>query len=323
MSLTKKVPFVYSNLATSLDGKIAPSNRSPLGSAMDRKYMCALRLDADAIICGARTIRSCPRPMLAEPMRASEEFRVLFSKSNERKNCSGSRKILKTFALRNRVRQQPTNVVVGRSFKGLRLSSPFFQKKNLRRVFFCVAENSNMVAKSDTMKIPQESVLDKQRREVAKFLKKCDVFLIVPSENKRRVSTRYHIVDVRRALNCHYVIDSVLSGVPFPELLSPWARRSSAGYRSVAHSVLATLGGPAYNARRVLIEGGGEVMWLFVKHNLIQRYHLTLCPTLVGGRDAPTLCDGVGFAAPRKFPRCKLMHMWKNGSELFLTYDRR
>ena len=51
-------PFVFLNVATSADGKIAPTSRrySPFGSEQDEAMLFTLRARADAIICGARTI---------------------------------------------------------------------------------------------------------------------------------------------------------------------------------------------------------------------------------------------------------------------------
>ena len=45
--------------------------------------------------------------------------------------------------------------------------------------------------------------------------------------------------------------------------------------------------------KRLLIEGGGGVMWEFVRQNLIDEFHVTLTPKIVGGSTAPTLVDGL------------------------------
>lgn len=59
--------FIFSNLATTLDGKIAPQNRAlfPLGTPADRKHMLVLRKRADAVFVGASTLRSHPLAMLS------------------------------------------------------------------------------------------------------------------------------------------------------------------------------------------------------------------------------------------------------------------
>lgn len=67
------------------------------------------------------------------------------------------------------------------------------------------------------------------------------------------------------------------------------------------------------------VEGGGAVMWEFVALNAIDRYYLTLTPRILGGKLAPTLVDGPGFA-PDEVLNVRLETVKKRGSELFLTY---
>lgn len=71
--------------------------------------------------------------------------------------------------------------------------------------------------------------------------------------------------------------------------------------------------------KRLLLEGGGEIIWEFSKQCLIDEYHVTLTPWVLGGKTAPTLVDGVGFskedALHLKLKKCRRV---KN--ELFLTY---
>ena len=52
----------------------------------------------------------------------------------------------------------------------------------------------------------------------------------------------------------------------------------------------------ARGMKRVLVEGGGELNWGFVRDNLFDELYVTIVPALLGGRDAPTLCEGEGFA---------------------------
>ncbi len=63
ISRTKKfLPFVYVNVATTADGKIAPANRhfEPFSSKCDRQLLLLLRSQADAVMSGARTVDSVP-----------------------------------------------------------------------------------------------------------------------------------------------------------------------------------------------------------------------------------------------------------------------
>jgi riboflavin-specific deaminase-like protein len=53
-----ELPFVFVNMATTADGKIATANRAvhSFGSARDLAQLYELRATADAILCGARTV---------------------------------------------------------------------------------------------------------------------------------------------------------------------------------------------------------------------------------------------------------------------------
>lgn len=73
--------------------------------------------------------------------------------------------------------------------------------------------------------------------------------------------------------------------------------------------------------KRLLIEGGGELMWEFVRLNLINEFHVTLTPRILGGRLAPTLVEGVGFE-PYQSLKLKLLLVKRVGNELYLTYKR-
>jgi 2,5-diamino-6-(ribosylamino)-4(3H)-pyrimidinone 5'-phosphate reductase len=51
----------------------------------------------------------------------------------------------------------------------------------------------------------------------------------------------------------------------------------------------------ARGIERVLVEGGGELNWGFVRDDLFDELYVTIVPALLGGRDAPTLCEGEGL----------------------------
>ncbi|MBI2711674.1 MAG: dihydrofolate reductase family protein [Bdellovibrio sp.] len=72
---------------------------------------------------------------------------------------------------------------------------------------------------------------------------------------------------------------------------------------------------------RLLVEGGGGLMWEFVRGNWLDEIHLTLTPRIVGGSKAPTLVDGVGFR-PSDVLGLQLKKVKRLGNELFLIYQR-
>jgi len=59
--------------------------------------------------------------------------------------------------------------------------------------------------------------------------------------------------------------------------------------------------------KRLLVEGGGTVIWNFLKHRLVDELSIYIGPCIIGGKNTPTMADGAGI---------------KNESELIpLTFD--
>ncbi len=73
--------------------------------------------------------------------------------------------------------------------------------------------------------------------------------------------------------------------------------------------------------KRLLVEGGGAVMWDFVAAGLLDELHVTLTPWILGGTEAPTLVDGKGFPAG-KGQKLRLTKLKRLRNELYLTYRR-
>jgi 5-amino-6-(5-phosphoribosylamino)uracil reductase len=89
--------------------------------------------------------------------------------------------------------------------------------------------------------------------------------------------------------------------------------------RSCARQAIQILS--AIGVQRLLVEGGGNIMADFVADDLIDEYHLTLVPKLIGGTEAPTLVDGPGFK-PKDVLNLKLVQSRTLGDELFLIYRK-
>jgi riboflavin-specific deaminase-like protein len=208
---------ISSNLAISLDGKIASrGDPTPLGTPYDRKQMRKIRKGKDAILIGATTLRTHPRPNLIEGAKS----------------------------------EPPANLILGRSLRGLDPGQPFFKKRGLKRVFFLA-------------QAPSEE-------DSARFGDLCE----------------YRVLDAR----------------PIAVQIVDYCRKQ--GWKEL------------------LVEGGGNVIWEFARHNLIDRYHVTLTPKIVGGSQAPSLVEGEGLS-PKDWLKLKLSQSRRVGDELYLTYERR
>jgi 2,5-diamino-6-(ribosylamino)-4(3H)-pyrimidinone 5'-phosphate reductase len=74
------------------------------------------------------------------------------------------------------------------------------------------------------------------------------------------------------------------------------------------------------NIKTILAEGGGTLNWEFVRQGLVDELMVTITPHLVGGRDAVTLVEGVGFAKIADSLKLNLRKITKQGDEVVLHY---
>ena len=78
-----------------------------------------------------------------------------------------------------------------------------------------------------------------------------------------------------------------------------------------------------WNVKRLLCEGGGELNDALFRVGLVDELHLTLCPRIIGGRNAPTIADGLGFQKLAHAAQLELKSSKRIGDELFLIYTTR
>jgi 2,5-diamino-6-(ribosylamino)-4(3H)-pyrimidinone 5'-phosphate reductase len=73
------------------------------------------------------------------------------------------------------------------------------------------------------------------------------------------------------------------------------------------------------NVRRLMVEGGGTTIFEFLKEKLVDELYVAVGPRIFGGRDAPTLAEGVGFSAEDAV-KLTLLSVEKVGEAVVLRY---
>jgi riboflavin biosynthesis pyrimidine reductase len=73
------------------------------------------------------------------------------------------------------------------------------------------------------------------------------------------------------------------------------------------------------NVKNILLEGGGEIHFAFIKEDVVDEIYITLTPKLLGGVAAPSILDGRGFIAA-EHRALRLVSSRRVGHELFLRY---
>jgi 2,5-diamino-6-(ribosylamino)-4(3H)-pyrimidinone 5'-phosphate reductase len=76
-----------------------------------------------------------------------------------------------------------------------------------------------------------------------------------------------------------------------------------------------------WHVRRLLCEGGGELSGALFAASVVAELHLTICPKVIGGRNAPTIADGSVRPALSSASQMQLKDKRLIGSECFLTFS--
>lgn len=78
-----------------------------------------------------------------------------------------------------------------------------------------------------------------------------------------------------------------------------------------------------FGINSILLEGGGTLNWSFVEKNLIDEIRLTIAPWIVGGKEATSLVDGIGFEKISNSPRFDLFDVKIRTYYVTLSYKRK
>ena len=72
--------------------------------------------------------------------------------------------------------------------------------------------------------------------------------------------------------------------------------------------------------KTILVEGGGNVNWTFIKEGLVDEIIVTVSPYLLGGINAISLVEGEGFSKIQQSSKLKLKKINRSGNEVVLHY---
>ena len=75
-----------------------------------------------------------------------------------------------------------------------------------------------------------------------------------------------------------------------------------------------------WRVKRLLCEGGGELNAALLRAGLVNELHLTVCPKIFGGRNAPTIADGLGVSRLAHATALELISAGRAEDEMFLVY---
>lgn len=77
-----------------------------------------------------------------------------------------------------------------------------------------------------------------------------------------------------------------------------------------------------WGVRRLLCEGGGELNDALFRAGLVDELHLTVCPFIFGGRNAPTIAEGIGAGSLARASALELVSTKRVGDELYVVFKR-
>ena len=78
-----------------------------------------------------------------------------------------------------------------------------------------------------------------------------------------------------------------------------------------------------WGVKRLLCEGGGELNDALFRAGLVNELHLTISSKIIGGRNSPTIADGVGFRRLANALPLQIKSFKPIGSEVFAVFQRK
>jgi len=72
--------------------------------------------------------------------------------------------------------------------------------------------------------------------------------------------------------------------------------------------------------KKLMVEGGGTVIWNFLKQGLVDDFYVYIGPLIIGGEGTPTLADGKGIKNEEDKIQLELVNMSRLGSGILIHY---
>lgn len=72
--------------------------------------------------------------------------------------------------------------------------------------------------------------------------------------------------------------------------------------------------------KTLMVEGGGTVIWSFIKEKLVDDLFIYVGSMIIGGKTTPTMVDGNGFETEKEIPSLKIKDVKRLGDGVLLHY---
>lgn len=72
--------------------------------------------------------------------------------------------------------------------------------------------------------------------------------------------------------------------------------------------------------KKLLVEGGGTIIWSFIKKRLIDDLYIYIGPYIIGGKTTPTVADGTGINNEDELIPLKIIEVTRLGSGILSHY---
>ena len=74
--------------------------------------------------------------------------------------------------------------------------------------------------------------------------------------------------------------------------------------------------------KTLMVEGGGTVIWSFLRSDLVDDLYVYIAPIIVGGKLTPTMADGPGIKSEDELISLKIADIKKLGEGILVQYKR-